>query len=531
MRRPRPWCHGAMVPWCRGARLDLHNWVLGWLLQSPAGHPPNTSAPQQRPGAGAKNHCTMAWCQCCSPRPYPGALSAHLERTPAWPRGCEAWSWYLLLRCIEYMQPLEVVWIHTKICNRTDWLTVSVFLALWKATPSVSLNLLRVKQGFAVWILEKYLEVWSVSVIVTAQSQSHAVESSTLQPNKKKRTLVQAYCESCVCDSKWIKQFHFQKALAISTLYQNPEYHWIPWSPRIGRGFDQPGCHAWQAPVHVEVNHLKSKDDSDDSTEIVNFARAATKITKQANVSNENIFYGRLLRRTYCAVWHGIHLPVSFQTQKHLFQQIQTTWDVSLSCYRLPDDTALPRPPVSGLWSAAHTSWELGLLGEKWCSFGSIVKCLNNVLWASAKGVPWQCQSVLMSNCGSRCTLTEASFETSTSTFASVIRLMSFHSVFKSQSSQSSGFRNVYTYAYVASLFCCLHECKIVQVWSMHCIRSLTWDCEDLVPIIGPHLALPSPRCHLVESFVLKMATCHFSVMCSAYTTCCLINIYIYIIY
>lgn len=110
----------AMVPWCRGARLDLHNWVLGWLLQSPAGHPPNTSAPQHRPGAGAKNHCTIAWCQCCSPRPYPGALSAHLERTPAWPRGCEAWSWYLLLRCIEYMQPLEVVWIHTKICNRTD---------------------------------------------------------------------------------------------------------------------------------------------------------------------------------------------------------------------------------------------------------------------------------------------------------------------------------------------------------------------------------------------------------------------------
>jgi hypothetical protein len=160
-----------------------------------------------------------------------------------------------------------------------------------------------------------------------------------------------------------------------------------------------------------------------------------------------------------------------------------------------------------------------------------IVKCVKNVLWASAKGVPWQCQSVLMSNCGSRCTLTEASFETSTRTFASVIRLMSFHSVFKSQSSHSSGFRNVYTYVRLCSKFIllCLHECKIVQVCSMHCIRSLTWDCEYVVPIIGPHLALPSPRCHLVESFVLKMATCHFSVMCSAYTTCCLINIYIYI--
>ena len=137
-----------------------------------------------------------------------------------------------------------------------------------------------------------------------------------------------------------------------------------------------------------------------------------------------------------------------------------------------------------------------------------------------------------MSNCGSRCTLTEASFETSTSTFASVIRLMSFHSVFKLQSSHSSGFRNLYTYVRLCSklILSCLHECKIVQVCSMHCIRSLTWDCEDLVPF-GPHLALPSPSCQVSGGNHVLMATRHFSVMCSAYTTCCLINIYIYMHY
>lgn len=128
----------AMVPWCGGAV------VPGWLHLSSeicttgflAGYFNLLQVTLQihlhlntDPDAGAKNHCTMAWCQCCSPRPYPGALSAHLERTPAWPRGCE--------RCIDaakpgttgttgtcfsvaLMQPLEVVWIHTKICNRTD---------------------------------------------------------------------------------------------------------------------------------------------------------------------------------------------------------------------------------------------------------------------------------------------------------------------------------------------------------------------------------------------------------------------------
>ena len=131
-------------------------------------------------------------------------------------------------------------------------------------------------------------------------------------------------------------------------------------------------------------------------------------------------------------------------------------------------------------------------------------------------------KTVLMSNCGSRCTLTEASFETSTGTLASVICLVSYVVPFGlqiAQSSHISGFRNDFTNA--GSVFLCIYECKIVQSFVHFALPHVVWH-VGLWRVGAPSLGLTLPYhhwvtvCILVEYGGIMMATHPFALICSA---------------